>query len=179
MKKGFTLVELLVVVAILGILAAVGIVSFGGFLGKSKIIAADHNYKMVRRFVWTGIQGCDAGIPIYLDYAGILRADDWCACAPPYEQWCKRWINDGGTDRLAERYTQHFRGKIKNPYNTNVDAVGTSCPGPTPGCIEIWAKTGTDDINFTFYNKNEEGSITHCTEKINLLNLEIATNGQC
>ena len=36
MKKGFTLVELLVVVAILGVLAAVGIVTFGGFLGNAK-----------------------------------------------------------------------------------------------------------------------------------------------
>ena len=45
MKKGFTLVELLVVVAILGILAAVGIVSFGGFLGSAKenVVKANHS----------------------------------------------------------------------------------------------------------------------------------------
>jgi type IV pilus assembly protein PilA len=35
-KKGFTLVELLVVVEILGVLAAVGIVAYSGFLGKAK-----------------------------------------------------------------------------------------------------------------------------------------------
>ena len=45
MKKGFTLVELLVVVAILGILAAVGIVSFGGFLGSAKENAVKANWK--------------------------------------------------------------------------------------------------------------------------------------
>jgi len=45
MKKGFTLVELLVVVAILGILAAIGIVSYSGILGSAKksVIQSNHD----------------------------------------------------------------------------------------------------------------------------------------
>ena len=180
MKKGFTLVELLVVVAILGVLAAVGIVSFGGFLSKSKINAAEYNFKIVRNFVLTGIQGCDAGVPIYLEYAGILRGDDWCACSPPYEDWCKG--GSGETDRLAERYTQHFRDKMKNPYSTSTEAVRTSCPlniNERPGCIEIYSSPGTDEINFSYYNKDKDGNITCLKEKVNLINFEITKSNNC
>ena len=44
-NNGFSLIELLVVVAIISVLAAVGVVAFGGFLGntKEKVVLANHN----------------------------------------------------------------------------------------------------------------------------------------
>ena len=46
-QKGFTLLELLVVVAIIGILAAVGVVAYNGYTSSAKKSAAKANHKNV------------------------------------------------------------------------------------------------------------------------------------
>jgi len=64
MKKGFTLVELLIVVAILGILAAVGIVSFGGFLGSAKENATKTTFSQITKYIDVELMKCNLGMEI-------------------------------------------------------------------------------------------------------------------
>ena len=66
-KKGFTLVELLVVVAILGVLATVGIVSFGGYTSNAKKNVSKSNHKTAVTKLNLLIQKC------HLSENGIIK----------------------------------------------------------------------------------------------------------
>ena len=57
-NKGFTLVELLVVVAIIGILAAVGVVAYNGYTTAAKINITKLNHKTVKKYVTNEITKC-------------------------------------------------------------------------------------------------------------------------
>lgn len=48
-KKGFTLVEIIVVLIIIAILAAIAIPAFTGYIDKSKIAVMEHNQGQVLR----------------------------------------------------------------------------------------------------------------------------------
>lgn len=50
-KKGFTLIELMIVVAIIGVLAAIAIPAYQGYILKSKIETALHNFDIAKHYV--------------------------------------------------------------------------------------------------------------------------------
>ena len=60
-KNGFTLIELIVVVAIIGILAMIGIVAFNGFIERTRDTVLKRNHEIVLRFIATKAMECELG----------------------------------------------------------------------------------------------------------------------
>ena len=61
MKKAFTLIELLSVVAIIGILAGVGIPMYNGYMLDAKINATKANHAAINSFISSNLTRCSTG----------------------------------------------------------------------------------------------------------------------
>ena len=106
-KKAFTLIELLIVVAIIGILAGVGVPMYNGYMATAKVNSAETNHANVKSFVSATLTKCSAGSTT------VSLGTTPVKC-------------DGNSEAWAKAFRTYFETINKNPYGGYVTTTSSS-----------------------------------------------------
>jgi len=126
-QHGFTMMELLIVVAIIGILAAVGIPMYQGYMGTAKVNATKENHARVKSYIAATFAKCSAG-------SSTVQLPGYAApsCSGNAAYW----------DNYFVSYFNSYAG-FKNPHNSAAAAVVNSNGNPSLGNTNIYGSGNT------------------------------------
>ena len=135
-KKGFSLIEILIVLAIIGVLAAIGIPAYNGYINTAKINATKANHKQIVNYVSAEIAKCNAGgVIIFNDKSGTNKTWNCSATTPKasnlqymfvYTLKADKWMNPYISGKTAI-YGSRSRSCSSTPIGvTNIGYVGTN-----------------------------------------------------
>ena len=150
-NKGFSLIELLVVVAIIGILAAVGVVAYAGYTASAKVNTVKTQHADIAKYMGAEFQKCNIG------HDNILNNTTGEAGGTKSSVAC---IDFGTTTEIPTNVADALGMTFKNSYQGawNAFAQGTQV-GEMKACTP--ANSGCHNLEYTATSRTVVLSSVH------------------